>query len=107
MKLCVHFIAHGSYWKAGDEIPIDEIPPAIRKYAVNGPSGNGAIPAAPKMRTSSQAEASAEEPKQKLWKRYVKRGVAWRRGKGGAAAIGEPLFTKEGGQFVETGKVKA
>ena len=46
MKLCVHFIAHGSYWKAGDEIPDDEIPPTIRKYAVTG-NGEPKVPAAP------------------------------------------------------------
>jgi hypothetical protein len=43
-----------------------------------------------------EAQAGAANPKPKLRKRYVKRGVAWRRVKDVAVKIGEPVFIKLG-----------
>ena len=35
MKLRVHFLSRGRYWKAGEEIPDEDVPPNVRKYAVS------------------------------------------------------------------------
>ncbi len=35
MRLRVHTILSGRYWKAGEEIPDEDVPPNIRKYALS------------------------------------------------------------------------
>ena len=40
MKPRVHFIAKGRYIKAGEEIPDDDVPPAMAKYTVTGDAEN-------------------------------------------------------------------
>ena len=35
MKLRVHFLSRGRYWKAGEEIPDEEVPPNVRKYSTH------------------------------------------------------------------------
>ena len=37
MKLKVHLIAGGRYYKAGEEIPDEEVSPRLAKYAVTLP----------------------------------------------------------------------
>jgi hypothetical protein len=49
---------------------------------------------------------SAEAPKSIVPRKYVKRGAVYRRAKQVQLRIGEPLFVKEFGKFVEIGKVK-
>jgi hypothetical protein len=91
VKLCVHFISQGVYWKAGDDVADEEVPDFVRKYAVTETSGNGEAgsPAGSKARTGSAVEAVAPTPKlRQLRKRYVKRGVAWRRVKDVAVKVG-------------------
>jgi hypothetical protein len=34
MKLSVNLVGRGRYWKAGEEIPDEEVPATIRRYAV-------------------------------------------------------------------------
>jgi hypothetical protein len=35
VRLSVSLINNGRYWKAGEEIPDEDVPPRIAKYAVN------------------------------------------------------------------------
>ena len=114
MKLCVHFISKGVYWRAGDDVPENEVPDFVRKYVVTG-NGEPKIPAPPKARTLSQVEGcsrsatgGSEQPQQKLRKRYVKRGVAWRRVKDVAVKVGEPVFIRIGpAHYEEIGNVRS
>ena len=34
MKLSVNLVGQGRYWKAGEEIPGEEVPDHLRRYAV-------------------------------------------------------------------------
>jgi hypothetical protein len=96
LKLSVHALIHGTFVRAGEEIDEPDVSPILRKYAVTETSGNGeaGTTTRSKARTQLEAQASAAEPK--LRKRYVKRGVAWRRVKDVAVKIGEPVFIKLG-----------
>jgi hypothetical protein len=48
-----------------------------------------------------------ESSKRLVPRKYVRRGAVYRRARGTQLRIGEPLFVKEAGKFVEVGKVKA
>jgi hypothetical protein len=55
LKLSVNFVGLGRYWKAGEEIPDEDVPPKIAKYAVTvtGDDGVTAVeppPSAPRKR---------------------------------------------------------
>ena len=39
MKLRVNYLSRGRYWTAGEEIPDEDVPPNIRKYAVTVSEG--------------------------------------------------------------------
>jgi len=108
LKLSVHAIVRGVFVRAGEEIDEVDVSPILRKYAVTETSdnGEGETPAGSKARTPLEAQASAAEPK--LRKRYVKRGVAWRRVKDVAVKIGEPVYVRHGpNNYQEIGQVSA
>jgi hypothetical protein len=35
VKLRVNYLSRGRYWHAGEEIPDEDVPPNIRKYALS------------------------------------------------------------------------
>jgi hypothetical protein len=116
LRLTVHFISRGIYWKAGDDVPDDELPDFVRKYPVEAaPAGNGSRAAAnvPSTRHSTTEAAPASlgyekvKPKPAVSRRYVNRGAVYRRSKEVTLKTGEPLFVKELEEFVQIGRVKA
>jgi hypothetical protein len=101
----------GSLLEGWDDVADEEVPDFVRKYAVTETSGNGEAgsPAGSKARTGSAVEAVAPTPKlRQLRKRYVKRGVAWRRVKDVAVKVGEPIFIRLGpSRYQEIGRVSS
>jgi hypothetical protein len=64
MKLSVNLVGRGRYWKAGEEIPDDEVPATIRKYAVTVTGDDGV--------TESPAPDALEPAARR--KRHIKAG---------------------------------
>jgi hypothetical protein len=66
MKLLVNLLAHGRYWKAGEEIPDSEVPAMLRKarYVMADPDPNAdPQPIAPQRAPSHpQRENKARKP---------------------------------------------
>jgi hypothetical protein len=117
VKLTVNFIGSGKYYRAFvDDVPEDELPERIRKYAVpadNGEADVGRIPPTSSKGIAALASLGSEDlgnspdpPKPIVPRKYVKRGAVYRRAKQVQLRIGEPLYIKQLGEFVEVGKVK-
>ena len=57
MRLSVHFVGHGCFYRAGEEIDESDVPPAIRnKYAVTVNGRTSQVPA-PRARPKRQGKA--------------------------------------------------
>jgi hypothetical protein len=67
VKLSVNFVGLGRYWKAGEEIPDEDVPPRIAKYAVTVTGDDGVT------------ESPALEPAPPAPKRQLKAGKRARR----------------------------
>jgi hypothetical protein len=64
LKLSVNFVGLGRYWKAGEEIPDEDVPPKIAKYAVTVTGDDGV--------TESPAPDALEPAARR--KRHIKAG---------------------------------
>jgi hypothetical protein len=93
VKLRVNYLSRGRYWTAGEEIPDEEVPPNIRKYAVTVSEDGDAAD------MPSRAEGNGT---------HVKRGMAWKRIEAaGKLELGEPTYRRKGKAFIRAGRVGA
>jgi hypothetical protein len=70
VKLSVNFVGLGRYWKAGEEIPDEDVPPRIAKYAVTVTGDDG---------VTETPAPDAPEPAPPAPKRQLKAGKRARR----------------------------
>ena len=107
-KLSVNVISKGKYWKAGDEIPDEELSANLFKYVDNGNTYQAEI-----QQQRSDADGVEWKPSQpKLSsKRYVKRGEAFKRADFVETIPNEPLYKKDLNsptpRYVRYGKVQS
>lgn len=78
MKLRVNFVGSGRYWKAGEEIPEEDVPARIAKYAVSEDGDAADLPRAQsyqeklrEQRDDAESGPIAKAPKR--GRRYVLR----------------------------------
>jgi len=104
MKLTHNVITKGRYYKAGEEIPDEELSPNLLKYVDNGYAESI-------QQQRSDADAVEWKPQAKLSSRnYVKRDQAFKRAASVDTIPGEPLYKKDvnsnSPRFVRYGKVQ-
>ena len=89
-KLHVNVISKGKYWRAGDEIPPEELSPNLLKYVDNGYQEEI-------RQQRSDADAVEWKPQAKLSPRnYVKRdNDTFKRADSIETIPGEPLYKKD------------
>ena len=97
MKLRVHFLSRGRYWKAGEDIPDEDVPPNVRKYAVDS-----AEPV-PELRAQRANADPPQLPKQKNGA-HVKRGARWAKLADVELEPGEPTYRRKGKSFIRAGR---
>ena len=107
MKLSVNVISKGKYWRAGEDIPDEELSPNLLKYVARH---NGYAEEIQQQR--SDADGVEWKPQARLSsKRYVRRGEAMKRADSVETIPGEPLFKKDLNsptpRFVRYGKVQS
>ena len=107
MKLAVNVISKGKYWRAGEDIPDEELSPNLLKYVARH---NGYAEEIQQQR--SDADGVEWKPQARLSSRnYVKRGNIFKRAATAETIPGEPLFKKDLGapspRYVRYGKVSA
>jgi hypothetical protein len=105
-RLSVNVISKGKYWKAGDEIPDEELSPNLLKYVARD---NGYAEEIRQQR--NDADAVEWKPQRLSSRNYVKREAAFKRAGSGEMIPGEPLYKKDLGapspRYVRYGKVPA
>jgi hypothetical protein len=106
-KLSVNIISKGKYWKAGEEIPDEELSPNLVKFVA---SDNGYAEEIRQQR--SDADAMERKPQPKLSSRnYVKREAAFKRAGSVEMIPGEPLYKKDlnalSPRYIRYGRVPA
>ncbi len=90
MKLSVNVISKGKYWKAGDEIPDEELSPNLLKYVARH---NGYADEIRQQR--SDADGVEWKPQAKLSSRnYVRRGDVFKRAGSVEMVPGEVLYKR-------------
>lgn len=99
MKLRVHFLSRGRYWKAGEEIPDEDVPPNVRKYAI--PSAKPV----PELRAQREGADHLHSPKGSNGT-HVKRGARWAKIGDVELEPGEPTYRRKGKAFIRAGRVE-
>jgi hypothetical protein len=107
MRLTHNVITKGRYYKAGEEIPDEELSPNLLKYVVRD---NGYAEEIRQQR--SDADSMEWKPQSKLSSRnYVKRENVFKRVSSAETIPGEPLYKKDlnapSPRFVRYGKVQS
>ena len=107
-RLSVNVISKGKYWKAGEDIPDEELSPNILKYVARN---NGYVEEIRHQRSDADGvESKPSQPKLSS-KRYVKRGDAFKRVDSVETTVGEPLYKRDlnstSPRSVRYGKVEA
>ena len=107
MRLTHNVISKGKYWRAGEDIPDEELSPTLLKYVNNGNGYQEEI-----QQQRSDADAVEWKPQAKLSSRnYVKRDNAFKRSDSVDTIPGEPLYKRDVNsippKFVRYGKVPA
>jgi hypothetical protein len=91
MKLSVNVISKGKYWRAGEDIPDEELSPNILQYVVRH---NGYAEDIQQQR--NDADGVEWKPQPKLSSRnYVKRNQAFKRADSVNTIPGEPLYKRD------------
>jgi hypothetical protein len=98
VKLRVHFLSRGRYWKVGEDIPDEDVPPNVRKYAVDS-----AEPV-PELRAERANADPPHLPKQNGT--HVKRGARWAKLADVELEPGEPTYRRKGKAFIRAGRVE-
>jgi hypothetical protein len=102
----VNMIARGKYYRAGEDIPDEELSPNLLKYVDNG---NGYAEEIQQQRTD--ADAMEWKPQRLSSRNYVKRDQVFKRAGSVEMIPGEPLYKRDENanppRFVRYGKVQA
>ena len=95
MKLRVHCITHGRYYKAGEDVP--DAPPSFAKYAVSE-DGDAADLEAQRADADPMHLARGNGT-------HVKRGARWAKLGDVELEPGEPIYRRKGKAFIRAGRV--
>jgi hypothetical protein len=89
MRLKVHCITHGRYFKAGEDVP--DPPASFAKYAVS----EDALPQSAKGALALKGNGT-----------HVKRGARWAKLGDVELEPGEPTYRRKGKAFIRAGRVE-
>ena len=100
MKLSVNLIAGGRYYKAGEEVPGDQVSPFAAELAAQERQ-DAATNAAPEAPAVSPLPADSEAAQ--TAGTHVKRGSSWKPIERESPLPGEQLYQRKGKAFVPAG----
>jgi hypothetical protein len=105
MRLTVNLIANGRIYKVGEEVPDDEVPLSLRRYAYANGDLNNPIPSDDGDGITGTVIRKPARTKPSPNQRYVRRGTGFRRVEEQELVAGERLYQRVGNAFVRSGRV--